>query len=322
MKHPLVLIVLLACGPVCYAQEAGNQDPLEHARAAARMAERRAAELQRAMEPLRALAGMRQNPVRLERAAFLGVSTSPVPEPLREQLRLPKGFGLLVDHVEKNSPADAAGIKQYDVIQKLDDQMLVNAQQLATLLRSHKAGDEVRLTVIHQGQSAVIPVKLAEKELRPLDDAGPWMIAPRLLLQEEQNVPLEELMGNFWKPLANKTEKRVEIVIRPAEKEQPFRDLEQYIHRKLSDGDVTVSVSRKPDEPATLTLKDKTGRIIYQRPVDDDLQKALPEEVQKLLERFMSENPDAPRPGRIPGPVPRIAPPPGGALPPGAANSI
>ena len=61
-----------------------------------------------------------------EKAAFLGVATSPVNPALRAQLNLEKGMGLMVDEVEKGSPAEAAGIKQFDVIQLLGDQMIVD----------------------------------------------------------------------------------------------------------------------------------------------------------------------------------------------------
>src|SRR5258708_1330287 len=76
-----------------------------------------------------------------EKAAFLGVSGSPVMPALREQLKLPKGVGLIVEHVEPKSPAEAAGIKQYDVLHKIGDQLLVNAHQLAVLVRMHKPGE-------------------------------------------------------------------------------------------------------------------------------------------------------------------------------------
>jgi hypothetical protein len=58
---------------------------------------------------------------RMEKAAFLGVATSPAPDTLRAQLDLPRGVGLVVDFVEKDSPAEAAGLKVHDVLEKLDD---------------------------------------------------------------------------------------------------------------------------------------------------------------------------------------------------------
>src|SRR5262245_19618935 len=76
-----------------------------------------------------------QAEVKKEKAAFLGVVAVPVAPATREQIKLPKGIGLSVESVEKDSPAAQAGIMQYDVLQKLDDQWLVNGHQLAVVVR-------------------------------------------------------------------------------------------------------------------------------------------------------------------------------------------
>ena len=113
-----------------------------------------------------------------EKAAFLGVSGSPLTPALREQMKLPPGVGMVIDFVEPKSPAEAAGLKQYDILQKLDNQLLINAHQLAVLVRMHKSGEEVALTVIHQGQTRQINVPLVEKEVTALDDRNPWGVPP------------------------------------------------------------------------------------------------------------------------------------------------
>ena len=70
----------------------------------------------------------------------------------RQHLNLPGSVGLVCDFVEKGSPAEAAGLKQYDVLHKLDDQILVNAQQLAVLIRARKGGGEVKLSIVRGGK--------------------------------------------------------------------------------------------------------------------------------------------------------------------------
>ncbi len=108
-------------------------------------------------------------PAKLVKAAFLGVGTSPLRnETLRRQLGLPEGVGLVVLSVPKGGPAAKAGVVVHDVLHKLDDQLLVNPEQLAVLVRMHKAGDTVSLTVIRGGKPLVLSVKLVEKLLPPL----------------------------------------------------------------------------------------------------------------------------------------------------------
>ena len=61
---------------------------------------------------------------------YLGVDTSQVPTVVSDQLGLAKGFGLVVDYVEPNSPAATAGVQQNDILKMLNDQILVEPSQL------------------------------------------------------------------------------------------------------------------------------------------------------------------------------------------------
>jgi len=110
---------------------------------------------------------------KLEKAAFLGIATSPVSEEMRAQLKLPEGTALLIDRVEDDSPAAKAGVKKFDVLTKLDDQLIINPEQLAVLVRMHKANDEVKLGIIHEAAAATVSATLVEKDLPPLPHGRP-----------------------------------------------------------------------------------------------------------------------------------------------------
>src|SRR5712671_1828482 len=69
---------------------------------------------------------------------WLGVVGREVSPELYEQIDLPQGTGLVVEFVSPDSPAAKAGIKQFDVLTKFEDQILVNPQQLVTLIRNRK----------------------------------------------------------------------------------------------------------------------------------------------------------------------------------------
>lgn len=96
---------------------------------------------------------------------YLGVNTSPPSEALVEQLKLPKGFYLLIDSVEPDSPAATAGLRAFDLLQRLDDQLLVNSEQLTVLIRNRRAGDEVDLTLVREGQPLKLRARLGEHRL-------------------------------------------------------------------------------------------------------------------------------------------------------------
>ena len=80
------------------------------------------------------------------KTAFLGIVTASLAPQLRAQLNLPEGMGLSVEAVAKDSPADKAGIKKYDVLKKFNDQMLCAQEQLAVLV---KAAGKGNLSLIH-----------------------------------------------------------------------------------------------------------------------------------------------------------------------------
>ena len=98
-------------------------------------------------------------------SAYIGVLTREVPAELRAQLSLAEGFGLLIDEVLPESPAKAAGLKEYDVLVKFEDQQLVNMEQFMSLVRSKKKGDVVQLTVISGGKESKVPVTLGEHQV-------------------------------------------------------------------------------------------------------------------------------------------------------------
>lgn len=108
---------------------------------------------------------------------YLGVAVAPADETLRSQVKLPRGVGLNVMAVVADSPAEKCGIKVHDVLEKLDDQLLCNGEQLAALVRSRDPGSKVTFTLIREGNRKTVEVTLGETEeevARPLpfEDLG------------------------------------------------------------------------------------------------------------------------------------------------------
>ena len=109
-----------------------------------------------------------------ERVAFLGLTTSAADATLRDQLRLPRGVGLVVNGVEANSPAAAAGVQAHDVLTKVDDQWAVNEPQLGVLVRMHKAGEAITLSVVRHGEVQQLKATLTEHEAFVTEAADPF----------------------------------------------------------------------------------------------------------------------------------------------------
>src|SRR3954447_13584739 len=97
---------------------------------------------------------------------FLGVETSSVPRVVSEQLGLSKGFGLVVDYVVPDGPAAAAGVQQNDIIKMFNDQILMEPDQLAKLVRSYPDGTNVTLTILRKNAETKVTVKLGKHDVR------------------------------------------------------------------------------------------------------------------------------------------------------------
>lgn len=100
-----------------------------------------------------------------ETVAYLGVAVAPVDDTLRDQLKLGRGVGLGIQKVVTDSPAAKAGVKAHDLLEKLNDQLLFNGEQLSGLVRSLPPGQKVTLGLIRQGNRQTLEATLGETEL-------------------------------------------------------------------------------------------------------------------------------------------------------------
>ena len=98
-----------------------------------------------------------------ETVTYLGVTAKSVDPALASQLNLPEDTGLTLQTVDRKGPA-SADLQVNDVLQKLDDQILIDSHQLVTLIHLHKPGDSVTLTIIRQGKPTTVTIKLGKKE--------------------------------------------------------------------------------------------------------------------------------------------------------------
>ena len=199
-------------------------------------------------------------PQQMEKAAFIGVATVEVPGMLHNQLKLPRGMGLVVQFLVKDSPAALAGVRSNDVLEKLDDQLLVNGQQFAVLVRAKKPGDSVALTVIRGGERTVVTVILGEKEMPVLEDSGelrqsidwqgklqsPATFQPPQGQQGLVAVPIDG--GPGWQRGVRKT------VVTSAS---------GTVTRTLIDGENEITLTTAADGKSELVIKDKNNKEQY-----------------------------------------------------------
>lgn len=209
----------------------------------------------------------------MEKATFLGVGTSPAGETLGEQLGLPRGIGLTVEFVTKDSPAEQAGIKQHDVLHKLNDQLLCNVEQLATLVRMNKPGDTVKVTLIRKGEPMEISATLVEREMPKMD----WSMMPGKL--EDHLIKLKGMGGAYPREFGVNVEPRF-MFLGEGGKSIVKRDKQR-----------TISINVDGDE-RHVTIVDG-DKVIYDGPFDTDEEKAkVDAEIRMQVEDLEDDVPE------------------------------
>jgi hypothetical protein len=199
---------------------------------------------------------------KMEKVTYLGVTAKAVDETLRAQLNLPDGVGLTVMTVDHKGPS-AADIRQNDVLQKLDDQLLIDPHQLVTLIHLHHPGDAVTLTIIRKARPIQVTIKLGEKEkaVVPANDADHTNDLPDLKALPDATSPLFD----------------TQLPLGPGGVAQ--------VAMAFKDDVYSASVNTDKDGHQILTVKDTTGKIVAQGPIDTDEQwQQFPSDVRTHLE--------------------------------------
>lgn len=245
--------------------------------------------------------------VEVKMVTFLGVETSRVSKALRNHINIPEGVGLTIDHVAEDSAAAKADLQQYDILLKVDDQIIISQEQLSTLIRSKEAGDKVKVEVLRKSKKMTLRVELGEKELQqqqgwtrefPFSKPNPNPAFP----------PIGEWNLNFdMKDFQERMEEFLEHAAEMGNKALQFIP-EIIIEREEEDGSKRVtSVGRGPQKVSisksglfalmettngnkhyTISEKDaEDGKVLYEGDYpSDEVMKNLPENVQGIIKQL------------------------------------
>ncbi len=99
-----------------------------------------------------------------EKAGFLGIQLQDLSEQLSDHFKVKDGNGVLISEVVKDSPAEKAGLKAGDIIIKVDDDVIENAGDLRSVIRSYKPEEKVSISVIRDGKKKKLNATLGETE--------------------------------------------------------------------------------------------------------------------------------------------------------------
>ncbi len=98
------------------------------------------------------------------RRGWLGVGIQDLTPDLARSLRIEGSDGVLVSDVMEGGPAEQAKLGAGDVVVAVNGQPTRSSAELRNRIALTKPGSTARLTVVRDGKTTEVPVKLAEKE--------------------------------------------------------------------------------------------------------------------------------------------------------------
>ncbi|MFA6120653.1 MAG: DegQ family serine endoprotease [Sideroxydans sp.] len=92
----------------------------------------------------------------------IGVSIQEVTRELADSFGLAKPSGALISGVEKNGPADKAGVKASDVILRFDGKIVAKSADLPRIVAATKPGNKVTVQLWRKGATLEVPLVVGE----------------------------------------------------------------------------------------------------------------------------------------------------------------
>ncbi|OQC31448.1 MAG: putative serine protease HtrA [Thermotogae bacterium ADurb.Bin062] len=137
--------------------------------------------------------------------AYLGVRIVSIDEDTKNALNLENNKGALIVEVEKNSPAEAAGLQPQDIIVSVNGAIVEDADHLVSMVRTEKIGNMVNLEIDRNGSKMAFSVTLAE-----LEDTETAASAPITVKPTEETI-VSEILGFTVAPLTASTRSELSI---------------------------------------------------------------------------------------------------------------
>ena len=261
-----------------------------------------------------------------DEVAYAGLNVGPRVE--AANATVPAGVGIQVGFIDPKGPS-VGKVEEGDILTRLDDQMLFNADQFRALVRTRKPGDKVKLTLVRGAEPQVVEITLGvrpEEKGRPSSRKGPrvddpnnglpsvngGVIPPEILKQ------LQDLQAGVipQPPQGSRIPSVDELRAQSGTSSSSSRSFsfsfgngaKSSSSSMASDGEGTVSLEEK-DGKKRAVVKDRDGKTLFDGDVTDkDSVEKLPADLRRRLKLVEGKGFTLPGFPLSPAPVPSEEP--------------
>ncbi len=130
--------------------------------------------------------------------AIIGVQILPVSQDDAEKYKLPEVSGAKITDVTKNGSAEAAGLKENDVIVKFDGVAVASPSELQEQVGKHRPGDKVSITYVRNGKENTVALVLKN-------------LAGNTSIVTAETGGGDEIMGATFEPLSSSDKEKFDV---------------------------------------------------------------------------------------------------------------
>jgi hypothetical protein len=234
------------------------------------------------------------------KVAYAGLNVGPRAE--GAPASVPVGVGIQVGFIDPQGPS-AGKVEEGDILTRLDDQMLFNAEQFRALVRTRQAGGKAKLTLVRGAEPMVVEIVLgARPEERGIAgrpgrtgvvDVPPGLrVAPGAVLPDELLRQLEDMRAGLIPPPSARSrvpsvdELRARSGASSSSHSFSFsfgNGAQSSSHSMASDAEGSVSLEEK-DGKKRAVVRDLAGKTLFEGDVTDQATvEKLPADVRRRL---------------------------------------
>lgn len=93
---------------------------------------------------------------------YLGITGFDVNKQIAAYYELPTAEGVIIMRVAPDSPADRAGLRQGDIILKIDGEEVDSMEEVTKTIRDKDIGDQIQLEILRNEERRIIETRLGK----------------------------------------------------------------------------------------------------------------------------------------------------------------